>query len=135
MTVKSSPPAASITVPPNGAVLPAGQAVPVDITASDASGVTHVEVWIDGLLYASWNSTNPAGETQVMVHFAWQNPAAGSHAMYAVAFNKSGASTQTATIQVTVTASTATRSPSATPVPSQTPTPTSTLSPIGTATP
>jgi hypothetical protein len=99
-----NPPDVSIDSPANGAQLPAGQTVPVVVTAGDSKGITHLELWVDNALYTTWNSASPVGETPVHVSLAWQNPAQGSHTLYVIADDSVGNSTQTPTITMNIVA-------------------------------
>ena len=99
-----NPPAVSIDSPANGAQLPAGQTVPVVVTAGDSKGITHLELWVDNALYTTWNGASPVGETPVHLSLAWQRPLAGNHTVYVIADDSVGQSTQTPTIMVSIAA-------------------------------
>jgi hypothetical protein len=99
-----NPPDVSIDSPANGVQLPAGQTVPVVVTAGDSKGITHLELWVDNLLYTTWNSANPIGETPIHLSLAWQHPSQGSHTLYVIADDSVGYSTQTPTITVDIVA-------------------------------
>jgi hypothetical protein len=63
-----------------------------------------VELWVDNLIYAIWNSSVPQGETPVHLSLAWQQPSQGSHTLYVIATDSVGQSTQTPSITVNITA-------------------------------
>ena len=99
-----NPPDVSIDSPANGAQFPAGQTVPIVVTAGDSKGITHLELWVDNLLYTTWNSANSIGETPVHLSLAWQSPRQGSHTLYVIADDSVGYSTQTPAITADIVA-------------------------------
>jgi hypothetical protein len=99
-----NPPAVSIVSPANGTQIATGSTVPVAISAGDSKGIMHLELWVDGLLYVSWNSTSPVGESTVQVSLAWQQPTPGNHTLYVVASDSQGLSTTTPQITVDIVA-------------------------------
>jgi hypothetical protein len=124
-----NPPNVSIESPANGASFPVGQTVRVKVEASDSKGITHIQLWIDGLLYSTWDSTNPVGDSSTEVRLAWQSPSQGSHTLYVNASDSVGLSTTTPTINVYIfVPATPTPVPqTSTPMPTATPTSTPTL--------
>ena len=132
-----NPPAIRIQAPLIGAQLPAGQTVEVVANASDSKGITHLELWVDGALYSSWDSPNPAGEPAVALTLAWQVPSVGIHDLSVRAFDSVGLSTDSALVTVIIVGPTAVRTPfpTATPVPTGTPVPTVAADPNGHAGP
>jgi hypothetical protein len=135
----ASPPQVNMDSPNDGDQFPVGQTVPIEVSASDSKGITHLELWIDGLLYSSWDSANSLGESSVQVNFGWQSPGAGGHSIYVKATDSVGKSTTTPTITVYIIAPPPTSVPSTPIPPTVTPVtivPTFTLTPIPpTATP
>jgi hypothetical protein len=125
-----NPPSVTLASPANGTQLNPGQTIPVVISASDSKGITSIELWIDNVLYSTWNSSISVGQTPVNTSLTWALPAAGNHAVYLVARDSVGLSTTTPTNIVSVVASTPT--PTARPTASPTvvlPTATPTASP------
>jgi hypothetical protein len=98
-----NPPSVSITSPANGAQFPVNQTVPVAVSAGDSKGITHVELWVDSLLYTTWNSASSVGESSVQLNFAWQRPLRGSHTLYVIADDSVGLTMQTPSITVNIT--------------------------------
>lgn len=87
-------PAVSLTSPVNGASV--GGTTTVSVAANDAVGVTQVELYVDGALYAA-DATGPYG-------FSWDTTkySDGVHTLYALAHDGAGNIGQSAEIAVTV---------------------------------
>jgi hypothetical protein len=116
-----------ITAPLNNATV-SGTAVAITVTK--AANVSWVNVYVDGIYFAStppstfsWNSTTVAN---------------GSHQISATGYSSSGAVLGSASITVTVNnggaTPTATAAPTGTPIPTKTATPTRTATPIASVT-
>jgi subtilisin family serine protease len=90
----STPPTTSITAPANGATV--SGTVTVSATASDAVGVTRVELYVDGALHSS-DTTSPYA-------FAWNTTAVGNggHSLQTRAYDAAGNAGSSATVTVTV---------------------------------
>jgi plastocyanin len=89
------PPLVSISAPNNGAVFSAGQSITIRAAASDPDGtVTNVDFFANGTKFGS--VSNPPYTTTL------PNAAAGSYALTAVATDKLGASTTSASVNITV---------------------------------
>jgi hypothetical protein len=117
----------AITAPLNNATV-SGTAVAITVTK--AANVSWVNVYVDGIYFAStppstfsWNSTTVAN---------------GSHQISATGYSSSGAVLGSASITVTVNnggaTPTATAAPTGTPIPTKTATPTRTATPIASVT-
>ncbi len=68
------------------------QSVPLDDTlvrfiARDKEGIEHVELWVDGELYASKKSELPQGSTPFPLVEMWQPDSAGQHVLTARVYN------------------------------------------------
>ncbi len=98
------PPNVSLNSPANGAQIPVAGSVPVTISANDSKGITHVELWVDNLLYLTWISPSPVGESATSLSLDWQRPSVGNHTLYVVASDSVGLSTTTPQIAVNVVA-------------------------------
>jgi len=59
----------------------------VRFIARDKEGIEHVELWVDGELYASKKSELPQGSTPFPLVELWQPDAAGGHVLTARAYN------------------------------------------------
>jgi subtilisin family serine protease len=90
----TTPPTASIASPANGATI--SGSITVSVSASDNAGVTQVELYIDGVLFAT--------DTTVPYSFAWDTTKTsdGIHTLQAVAYDAAGNSTASYTVSVTV---------------------------------
>jgi hypothetical protein len=96
------PPEVGISSPSNNEQIEAGHVIPITISASDDKGISHLELWIDGLLYGSWENGDRKGISQIRMKFAWQMPVEGPHVLYARAFDTAGLSAVTNQITVVV---------------------------------
>ncbi|MGB2713484.1 MAG: Ig-like domain-containing protein [Vicinamibacterales bacterium] len=91
----NQPPTVSITSPANGASYTAPATVTINANATDADGtVTRVDFYRGSTLIGS-DTTSPYS-------VSWNNVAAGTYALTAVAVDNAGASTTSATVNVTV---------------------------------
>jgi subtilisin family serine protease len=90
----TTPPSTSVTSPANGATV--SGTVTVSADASDAVGVTRVELYVDGSLHSS--------DTSSPYSFAWNTTAAsnGSHSLQTRAYDAAGNVGSSATVGVTV---------------------------------
>lgn len=143
-------PNVAITAPGTGARVLLGQDLAVESTSSHPNGVARVELWADGVKYASEINPDPARKSYSVIQ-KWSASAAGMHTLE-VRVYAPGASTAAAAAQVIVEvvasaaqltatplpgaadtpapgAMTATPSPSATPTVTGTPTSTPTATP------
>ena len=86
-------PTVAITSPVSGTVQ---GLVPVDVAATDNVGVTRVELWVNGVMYAS-DATTPFG-------FTWDTTtyANGVYTLQAVAYDAAGNQASSAPISLTV---------------------------------
>ncbi len=122
-------PRASIEAPAQGSALPFG---PVEIVlhASNRAGVSQVELWIDGAVFASLPSPDPKLR-QVTMRQTWEPTLAGTYLLQVRARDARGAWGPYASTQVTIRE----REVTATPAPTLTATPTATPAPTGTPAP
>ncbi len=127
-------PAVSFITPANGAQVSTGAPVIVQASASDARGVTRLELWVNGALIGQQTSVTPQGQPTLLLSVNWTPPVQGSHVLEIRAFNT--ANRQNLPAVITVNAAGAAATPtlslpgptaSATPAPpSPTPPPTAT---------
>jgi hypothetical protein len=96
------PPEVSIGSPINNDQIETGHVIPITVSASDDKGISHLELWIDGLLYGTWENGGRKGISQLQMKFAWQMPVEGAHVLYARAFDTAGLSAVTTQITVVV---------------------------------
>ena len=89
-----TPPTVSMTAPADGATV-SGTAV-VDVTADDNVGVVKVDLYVDGIFFAS--------DTGSPYSFAWDTSTlqGGPHTLYAIAADAAGNTASTTLISVTV---------------------------------
>ena len=87
-------PSAAITAPLGGATLSATAVV--DVAASDNVGVVKVDLYVDGVFFAS--------DTFSLYSFAWDTTAVpnGAHTLHAVSFDAAGNTTSSTPVAVTV---------------------------------
>lgn len=97
VTINAAP-TVSITAPTAGTYGPAPYSTTITATASDPDGtINKVDFYVDGVLLG----TDSVGPTY---GFAWNNAAAGAHALTAKATDNSGAVTTSSAVNVTVNA-------------------------------
>lgn len=97
VTGTNTPPTISITAPANNAQFAAGATVTITATAADANGAISKVEFFDGAAKLGEDTSSPYS-------FAWNNVAAGSHALTAKATDNQNAATTSAAVTVTVTA-------------------------------
>ena len=85
-----STPTISITAPTSGAEFQVGQQVNVLSSASDARGITRVELYVDGVLYRTDPSPNPSPNALVSLSQPWIAEVPGTHTLSVVAVNLDG---------------------------------------------
>ncbi len=91
-----------INSPPSGSQVKVGQEVVVQATATDAKGVTRVELLVNGVLYHSDVSPNPQGQSPFISRQSWQASAPGTYTLMVKAYNAAGGVSQPAAITVNV---------------------------------
>ncbi len=94
--VLPSGPFIQIIYPASGGTVLAGQQIVVQSTASGAAGLAHVDLWVDGALYASTANPLPGGTTMAVAQ-PWSTSSAGSHTLAVVAYDVLGRASLTAT--------------------------------------
>jgi len=146
----------TIDSPASGITVERNKELQIVVTASDAIGVTRIELWDAGAVVLKTSSTVPEGQPIFVVNFAWTPKDLGAHVLVAKAYNHSSndkesalavltltvtegappATTLTPTVTQTIGSSpTPTRSVTPGPSPTPTITATPTVSPIPTITP
>ena len=95
-------PTVIINSPPSGSQVQVGQEVIVQATATDARGVTRVELLVNGVLYGSDVSPNPQGQSPFIFRQSWRAPSSGTYTLMVRAYNAAGGASQPATITVNV---------------------------------
>ncbi len=96
-----SGPSIQLIYPISSTAILVGQRTVVQSAATGVSGLTHVDLWVDGALYAS--TPNPlAGGTSMSVTQLWIPPSAGAHTLAVVAYDALGrpSTPAVATVQV-----------------------------------
>jgi uncharacterized protein YraI len=86
----AQPPTVNILTPSDQALLPAGQAVQISITAIDDRAIARLELYVDNSLIES--RVAPAGSvlTTMSEQFAWSASIVGSHTLQARAYDSTG---------------------------------------------
>jgi hypothetical protein len=103
-------------------------------TATDATGVTKIELWVDDALYTSEISPVAQGQSPFSVSQEWTPQALGAHRIVVKAYNASGNMQESATMTLIVVSEPPEPPPTQTPA-TPPPSPTSTLPPPPTDTP
>ncbi|MBU0495629.1 MAG: hypothetical protein KKB13_27595, partial [Chloroflexi bacterium] len=116
-----SKPTATIVAPANGGQVAVGQSTAIQIVATDASGVTRIEVQVDGALVGTAQSQTPQGQPSLIATQDWTFTTTGSHVIMAQAFNAAGQASDVTAITVQAVASVA-EQPTATIPPAEQPT-------------
>jgi len=99
-------PTVSVTSPSNGAIYPAGAAIPFTVAASDPDGtITWVGFYVDSVLRSSTTQSSGPYSTSL------SNLATGVHTLTAIAWDNAGGWTQSADRTVTVSSSTVVNQP------------------------
>ena len=80
-----SKPSVTVTSPPAGSQAQVGETVSVQVTAVDASGVSRVELWADGVLIEAQKLPFP--QPTVTATLKWTATTAGGHALMVKAYN------------------------------------------------
>jgi hypothetical protein len=80
-----------VVSPAAGAVVPAETVAGVTVSASDDKRIVQIELYLDNLLYRSWNSPFAGGVTTKTLGFAWTNPDPGVYTLSAAAVDAAAA--------------------------------------------
>ena len=97
-----SRPTISITAPTSGAQFQVGQPVNVLSSASDASGINRVELYVDGVLFRTDPSPNPSPNALVSFSQSWTAAVPGTHTLSVVAVSVEGQESAPWAITITV---------------------------------
>ena len=85
-----SKPTIAITAPTSDSQFEEGEEVNVLSSASDAKGVTRVELYVDGALYRTDSSPSPEGEKSLAMVQTWTATDPGRHTLSVTAYNVDG---------------------------------------------
>jgi uncharacterized protein YraI len=100
-----SRPVISITSPQNGAQVPVNQLLQVNVSASSSSGVTRVQLFVNGSPVATKSSINVNGDPQLNTSLEFTPRASGVVNLRVLAYSGTGAnsiSSEPADLQITV---------------------------------
>jgi hypothetical protein len=86
----ASKPTISVTAPTSDAQFEEGEEVNVLSSASDAKGVSRVELYVDGNLYRTDSSPSAEGETSLAMAQTWLAEGQGTHSLSVIAYNVDG---------------------------------------------
>lgn len=114
-----------INAPPNNGEVRLGETIPIRSTATDATGVTRIELWVDGALYASEISPVAQGQSPFSAAQDWAPQVLGSHEIVVRAYNAAGNTGEPSSITLVVVSGPPELTPTQTPPqpsPSATPT-------------
>jgi hypothetical protein len=89
-TLITSIPVVTITSPVSGTQGQVGQPVTVEVVATDPTGVTQVELWVDGKLTNVQSRPAEGAQPSWNTRFIWTPQSPGSHTLGARATNSSG---------------------------------------------
>jgi YVTN family beta-propeller protein len=95
-------PSVVINAPPNNSEVRQGDAISIRSTATDAAGVTRVELWVDDALHASEMSPIAQGQSPFSVAQNWMPQAMGTHRIVVRAYNAAGNMGESASITLIV---------------------------------
>lgn len=127
-------PVVSFVTPANGAQVNTGAPVIVQASASDARGITRVELWVNNSLVSQQTSPAPQGQASLLLNVSWTPPVQGSHVLEVRAFNSANQQNLPAIITVNAAGEAATPTAAVSlPTPTIAPAP-ATLTPLPTAT-
>jgi hypothetical protein len=118
-TSEPSRPTIIISSPTSGEEFQVGEQVTILSSANDAKGVSRVELYVDGALYASDRSSNPGGDTGVAMIQTWVAEGPGPHTLSVIAVNVDGQPSDPWAVTIRVAGETA--PPSASPSAGETP--------------
>ena len=96
-------PTVVIERPPSDVQVSVGDAVPIHATATDSTGVTRVELLVDGTVQASEASPVVQGQPSFSVVLRWQTSVKGSFRLAVRAYNASGGVGESEPITIVVT--------------------------------
>lgn len=82
--------------------IPIGDALLVPAVALSANGIARIELWVDGTLADTVNSTAPATQTVLETQLVWSGGTEGTHRLYVRAFDSTGDSTDSPQFPVVV---------------------------------
>jgi hypothetical protein len=112
-TAASGKPTVVISSPPSGSTFTEGDDVAVQSTSADSTGVSRVELTVDGAVVR--NDTPPSTQTNLPLIQTWK-ATQGNHTLIVRAYNAAGTASDPASILVQVNASVAQNIPTSTPV-------------------
>jgi DNA-binding beta-propeller fold protein YncE len=95
-------PTVVIERPPSEAQVTAGETVPIHATATDSSGVTRAELWVDDALVTSEASPVAEGQASFSVVLRWRADVQGSHRIVVKAYNAAGSVGESSPITIYV---------------------------------
>ena len=87
---ESAVPSVVIERPPSDVRVNLGDTVAVHATATDSTGVTRAELWVDGTMMATESSPVGEGQTSFSVILRWRPVAQGPQTVVVKAYNASG---------------------------------------------
>ncbi len=128
-------PDVAIDAPPNNSQVTMGEAIVIRSTATDATGVSRIELWVDDALCASETSPIAQGQSPFAVAQDWTPQVLGSHKIVIRAYNTAGNMGESAPLALVVSGPpelTPTQTP---PQPTQPPPSPTSPAPLATPTP
>ncbi|HUS69518.1 MAG TPA: Ig-like domain-containing protein [Anaerolineae bacterium] len=95
-------PSVVIERPPSDVQVNLGDTVPIHATATDSTGVTRAELWVDDTLLATEMSPVAQGQPSFSVVFRWRPEVQGAYRIVVKAYNASGSVGESSPITVFV---------------------------------
>lgn len=95
-------PSVVIERPPNNAEVRLGEEIPIIATATDSTGVTRAELWVDDAVYASETSPVAEGQASFSAVLNWRAEVRGTHKIVVRAYNVAGNVGESAAITLSV---------------------------------
>lgn len=83
-------PSVVIERPPSGVEVRLGETIPINATATDSTGVTKMELWVDDALLATETSPVAEGQSPFSAILRWRADARGSRRLVVKAYNAGG---------------------------------------------
>ncbi len=83
-------PGVVIERPPSGVEVRLGETIPINATATDSTGVTRMELWVDDALLATETSPVAEGQSPFSAILRWRADARGSRSVVVKAYNAGG---------------------------------------------
>ena len=123
----NTPPIATFVTPINGTQLEVNQSTVIGVSGADDTGITRIELWVDGVLTHQQAATAADGEPILALTYSWTPTVAGFHVLEVRAYDTDNQQNATTMLSVNAIETVAETVPTPTVEP---PTPAPTVTPI-----